>query len=339
MVRNKTDRAKTAALLVALAAGLAEGCGGNSHSSNDTPSIVDAGAGGAGHSDARLNPGSQGGSGAAGESGTGGKLDAANIVITPGSVDGGGPEVSSGSGGNGGSHPDGGPSDSGDCVDGQQQCVDGQAAQIQTCTAGHWIASSCASYSVCVTDACLPICDGMLASATIPSVCFFPLNQGNGLFLWSNDAVHFPTSSNAFVDVRVWDGHTPKPVLIGSSTAWPYYWRLTYPLDVALVGFALGSFTPPVQNATLWCKVRRANSISAVTNELFAVSNGNIFGMGSLTAPTVWRTDNFAVQSPSTQSFNYNTSFNFLDLAVTGDGFGDAPDALDLNWFLLQITP
>jgi hypothetical protein len=300
--------------------------GGNSSVGGAAAGAAGGAAGGPGEA-----PGSGGQAGGGGNRGDG-------IGTSPGTNDAGTLQPAGGSSGEA-AVSDGGLPDGQSCFEGTQQCTVGQWEQVQTCTNGQWATSSCPQFSVCVADGCLPVCDGLLASATLPSVCVFPLADGsdNGLYLWSNDAEHLSTATGA-VKALVSDGQAPKPVLGHSGAGWPYDWQLSYPKDVALVAFELAAFTFPIQEATLVCKVKRANLSDATTNELFAASNGSIFGESTLTAPSDWRVDTYFVQAPSVQQLNYDGNLDFLEVTVTGDGLGDTPDALDLNWYLLQVA-
>ncbi len=339
-------------------------CNGGGH-----PTGSEMRAGGMGGTGSGARAGIQGSAGRAGAPGSGGGHATGGVGGTIGtqagttdagmarvSGDSGGPAANGGAGSGGGGKPapdGGGVADGGNgpaldsgagadegCIEGTQRCVSGQLDQLQTCGHGHWIVTSCPDFNVCVDDACTPVCDGLLADATIPSVCVFPLTEGTDseLYLWTNDTQRLPIGTSGTVAGLVSDGHTNTPILTGSGTTWPFYWRLTYPNDVAVVMFQLGPFEPLIQKVTIQCKVRTAGLSSAVTTELFVASNGHIFATGTLPAPASWRVDDFFVAAPATQSFNYDSSPDFLEVAVTGDGLGDTPDALDLNWYFLQIA-
>lgn len=90
-------------------------------------------------------------------------------------------------------------------------------------------------------------------------------------------------------------------------------------------------------------KVNRAGVIGNTTNELYAAWNASgSLGSATAAAPPLsagWRVDEFFVSGILTQNFNYDASnFNSIDMAVTGNGLGDPPDLLDINWFMLKVT-
>jgi hypothetical protein len=276
------------------------------------------GAGIAGGGGTAIGTGGRGGTAGTGSAGTGG--------TRPGTLGGRGGGNPAGSAGTGGT--------SAACTVGRTECAGD--TQVRTCTAAGWATSNCANYNVCVANACQPVCDGMLAAATAPAVCFFPMS--GGLFYWSNNTAKFAEDGNAVAGL-VSDGQAQLPIHSASGTTWPYYWSMSYPTDGAIVGFSLARFTFPVREARMYYKVKRAGIISAITNQLYVASNNTTtIGSATAAAPLSWRVDEFYVSGVLTQNFNYDAKLNFMQMAVTGDGFGGFPDLLDLNWFMLKVT-
>jgi hypothetical protein len=270
----------------------------------------------------------------AGHGGTGGGGGLAGTGGAAGTVGGAGRGGTLGNAGTGGAPV---------CVDGRQQCIPGDLVSVRSCSGGQWVAETCPNFTVCTKDACTALCDGMLAASTVPAVCVFPYNEGGvtDVFLYTNSTSKL-TVTGTSPDVTTFIGSTSGASVISSpsGTTWPFYWRLSYPTDSALVGFGLKKFTAPIHAAGLFYKVKRANTLpSAITNELVSAGDSaDFFAAGTLTAPSTWRVDNFSIDATSTPSFDYDGAQNILGLAVTGDGFGNTPDQLDVNWLLLKVT-
>jgi len=178
----------------------------------------------------------------------------------------------------------------------------------------------------------------MLSSSTKPRVCVFPLKEGtfNGVYFYTNNTTKLPTS---ILDAAVWDGSTNNPVLTDSSQAWPYYWSLAYPSDAATIAFKLQNFTYPVTQVRFYYRAKRAAIINNITNYLVAFfnSSGSIASAAQSSSYS-WQTNDVYAGFPYNQQFSYGTLWDSASVAVTGGGFGDPPDLMDLNWFLLEIT-
>lgn len=225
------------------------------------------------------------------------------------------------------------------CTNGQVKCISGELDKRQVCIGGQWVTENCPAYNVCAQSQCRAVCDGMLASSTKPRVCVFPLKEGsiNDLYFWSNNASKLPTSA---LDAAVWDGATNNAIYTDSTLAWPNYWSVAYPSDVATIVFKLQYFSYPVQEVRLYYRARRAGIINNLTNYLIAFSNASgTIGSATQTASYSWQVNNVFAGFPYNQQFSYgSTQWNAASLAVTGDGFGSYPDLMDLNWYLLEVT-
>jgi hypothetical protein len=185
----------------------------------------------------------------------------------------------------------------------------------------------------------------MLEASTVPSVCVFPYNEGGvtDVFMYTNASTRLAvTGTNRDVVAAVGNKSGDSAILSPSGTAWPFYWRLSYPADSAKVLFRLArlKFLPPVREVALFYKVKRADtSPSAITNEAVGAGDArDLFADGTLRAPSGWRIDSFALDGTLTPKFDYSGLLNILAVAVTGDGFGHQPDQIDLNWLLLKVT-
>lgn len=173
-----------------------------------------------------------------------------------------------------------------------------------------------------------------MLSSTLPRACFFPVNESgsNGVYFYTNNTTKLPVT---ILDGYVGDSSSDAPIYSSGQT-WPYAWTISQ-LDAAIAGFKLQNFTFQVQKVTLYFRTRRSGIISNTTNVLVAASDGAIFASGTVPSTFAWGTNNIYVSGLLAQQFNYNTAWNFMDMAPTGDGFGNPPDLLDVNWYLLEV--
>jgi hypothetical protein len=179
------------------------------------------------------------------------------------------------------------------------------------------------------------VCDGELGTSSLPRVCVFPVKEGsvNGAYFYSNSASKLPAG---ILDAYVGDTTTAAPIY-SSGSAWPYMWTISS-MDSAIAAFKLQYFTFQVQKVTLYYRAKRSGIIGNITNVLIAASNGTIFASGTNPATYTWSTNGIYVSGLFAQQFHYNTQWNYMMMAPTGDGFGNPPDLLDVNWYLLEVV-
>jgi hypothetical protein len=191
-----------------------------------------------------------------------------------------------------------------------------------------------------VTSRCLAVCDGQLASATSPSVCYFPIGEGTapGVYLMTNDTTRLAIGTQ--IDGAVLLGGGQNAPISASDTGWPYKWSIAYPADIAASLFKLSRFTAPVASVGMYFKARQSGQINSVTNmSAFADDGTDTIATGLQLLSRSWQVENLFVDLPTTRWFDYSGTFNAFVLGVTGDGLGHVPDLVDLNWLMLQIEP
>ncbi len=227
-----------------------------------------------------------------------------------------------------------------ECTNGQTECLG--LGQSRTCVNGLWQVSNCAQFSVCAQGSCQAVCDGYMSTQTNPSVCFFPMKEGNfnGLYMYSNDVAKLNPGTT--VDGAVWDGIADASIFTTNGTAWPWAWSMFggNNADVATAVFKLTGFSGSASNVSIHYRARRTGLIqnSYVTRYNVSASNGSgIFASATPFASYAWTN-----HSENTGAFTGNfhpSNWNSMSFSPIGDGFGHIADNVQVSWFMLEVSP
>jgi hypothetical protein len=224
------------------------------------------------------------------------------------------------------------------CVAGTTRCVANSVSVVETCnTQGSaWVRSSCLDYQTCTDRACRNMC-GLTATPTIPTVCFAPNGDGVNaaeLIYWNDSRMTY----NTYTLGGAQDNSSAASIYHDTSLTWPYYWSISSS-GLVYAQFLLSQFTSP-RIPNLIISAERAGIITGYTNAFFGAAWAGTTTLGSTswgTVPYTWGLANLNVTSPLNAQLNYSGGTNEIAISITGDGFGDPIDLMDVNWVMLQI--
>ena len=227
----------------------------------------------------------------------------------------------------------------GTCQEGQSECIAGQVDAVRLCVNGNWTTSACEGASACSRGACRPMCSERDLTSIAPFLCLVPNKDGvnDGILWYSNhpELLGPPT----FSDVGQDDGNGASLQVTPSDQAWPYEWSVPTTGYIG-IAFKLSQFSAPVNVVRLYYRGKRAGIINQGTtsSRFFAKNADAIIGEAIIDLAYTWRTDNYDVPPIVTPNFYYDGRWNAAQLTVVGDGFGNLPDLLEVNWLTLEIT-
>ncbi len=223
------------------------------------------------------------------------------------------------------------------CTANTTRCVAGDITAVQTCNASGtgWTQSTCPNWKLCSNSACRTICD-ITSTPAYPTICMVPNNDGvnNGEWMtWYDNTLTVPT----YVTGQSQAGTGGQASVYSSGLTWPYAWYISYQ-DYIGMWFKLNQFgtqKTPVFNF----KAKRANIFSYTSYFTGYVYNVNtLIDSGEWgPVPSSWGTSWFNTSTP--QQLNYSGGWNSMYLSVTGDGWGDPIDPIDVNYVYLTIQP
>jgi hypothetical protein len=109
---------------------------------------------------------------------------------------------------------------------------------------------------------------------------------------------------------------------------------------MAYVQFKLSQFSDP-QIQTLTYRAQRAGVLADPTNYQVGIFKDatSVASCSSGAVPFAWATASCRNGAPYDAELDYSGGWNSMDLSVTGDGFGDPSDLLDVNYAMLTIAP
>jgi hypothetical protein len=226
------------------------------------------------------------------------------------------------------------------CTPGQKRCITGDIDAEETCNASGtaWTMSYCPGFSLCSQNACRTVCD-MTATPLYPTLCMVPNGDGKNdgeWLMWSSSTLAVPT----YADGRSVTGSGGYAPIYSSGLGWPYAWSISWQSMVEL-SFKLNQFGG-YRHPHLFFKAKRSGIVNDGTNNYsVGVFNGSTMIASCIWGPVSysWQTADCYVGFPYNQQLNYSGGWNTLGLSITGNGWGNGIDLLDVDYVYITIEP
>jgi hypothetical protein len=222
----------------------------------------------------------------------------------------------------------------------QTRCVAGNIEVQERCNASGsgWVQVACPAWTLCASGTCRTAC-GMTSTPVNPTVCLVPIQDGvnNAEWAYWTDS---RMAQGTYVLARSQTGSGGyAPRYSEPGEVWPYSFSISSS-DIAGVQFKLNQFGA-YKHTRLGFRARRAAVITGYPcNFLVGIFAGSsTLGNCSMSANFSWTSTYCYVGTPMNQSFNYAGGWNSMLLSITGDGFGDPIDLMDVNYVWLSVEP
>jgi len=147
-------------------------------------------------------------------------------------------------------------------------------------------------------------------------------------------------ASPTYTDGRSFTSTGGYAPIYSSGLTWPYAWSIGSSSMVE-IQFKLSQFTG-YRHPRLAFKAKRAGVVNDGTNNYsVGVFSGSTLVGSCIWGPVSygWQAASCYVSTPYNQQLNYSGGWNMLALGITGNGYGNAIDLLDVNYILLTIEP